>query len=194
MDIPEPIPETNHFRFGNSQSETSEFSVRMPVNLARRPGTIKAAVVKGRAPLLVSRKALQTLQAVIDFGNDKLTLFSDRRSIPLTTNEAGQYVVNVLDAQPSTESPFSEVMMNHEECPIETSMSSDQAEPSREDPASASKPLDHAPGVNLPLQVWSRHDSYIHHVPTTGKQGPNWQSVKRRRVLNSETCLMKSYR
>lgn len=37
------------------------------------------------------------------------------------------------------------------------------------------------------MQVWRRNDSFISRAITSGKQGPPWQSVKRRRVVNSET-------
>ena len=196
MPEPEVVHETNHFRFGNGQSETSEISVRMPVVIAGRSGTVKAAVVKGQAPLLISRKALQTLEAVIDFGANQMTLFPDRRTVPLTTNEAGQYVINVLDSKPENESAFTEVMMNvsdHDSEPdpkfTDSSISETQDETSpilsapTDDPSSSS----HGPGDTAQLQCWSRNDSFLHVVPTSGKQGPTWQAVRRRRVLNSTT-------
>ena len=90
LPVPSPFSEVNHFKFGNGQRETTEWSVRLPVIIAGRSGSIKAAVVKGAAPLLISRSALQTLQAVIDFGKNELTLFNDSVTVPLTTNAAGQ--------------------------------------------------------------------------------------------------------
>ena len=42
-------------------------------------------------------------------------------------------------------------------------------------------------GESEPLQVWSRSDSFLSVVPTSGKQGPSWQLVRRRRVLNADT-------
>jgi hypothetical protein len=62
--IPKPslFSEVNHFKFGNGQRETTEFSVKLPVILAGRTGCIKAAVVKGAAPLLISRRALHCRQ------------------------------------------------------------------------------------------------------------------------------------
>eukprot|EP00913_Durusdinium_trenchii_P025833 g24245.t1 len=74
---PEPIREVNHFRFGNGARETSHSVIPMPVVLGGRRGVIKAALVKGRAPLLISRKAMKTLQAKIDFDKAELTLFAD---------------------------------------------------------------------------------------------------------------------
>ena len=57
---------------------------------------IQAALVEGDAPLLISRPALKTLGAELNFADDSLKLFNDRISVPLSTNTAGQYVVNVV--------------------------------------------------------------------------------------------------
>ena len=58
--LPAPFSETNHFKFGNGQKETTQLSVRVPVRLGERAGTIKAAIVQGTAPLLISCNALKT--------------------------------------------------------------------------------------------------------------------------------------
>ena len=34
---------------------------------------------------------------------------------------------------------------------------------------------------------WSRDDSYLKQVPSLGKQGPSWQSVRRRVVTDLDT-------
>ena len=59
---PTPFAETSHFRFGNGARETSHEAVKLPVVIAGRSGTIYAALVQGRAPLLISRRALQALR------------------------------------------------------------------------------------------------------------------------------------
>lgn len=118
---PPRLQEDHHFRFGNGQAELSSVSAPMPVVLAGRRGTINAAVVKGSAPLLVSRSALQSLQASLDFAQNTVTLFQDRAVVPLTVNEAGQYVLNLLDTRssssPPTDQDFSEVMIADETNP-----------------------------------------------------------------------------
>ena len=63
--------------------------------LANRPGFVTAAVVRGDAPLLLSRPALKKLGATLDFAGDSLTLFDGQSSLALETNAAGQYTVNV---------------------------------------------------------------------------------------------------
>ena len=89
--------ETNVFRFGNGERETTTTTVIMPVGLAGRFGTVQAAVVRGDAPLLLSRPALKRLGATIDFHGDRLKLFHGDVDMSLKSNAAGQYVVNVMD-------------------------------------------------------------------------------------------------
>ena len=45
--VPEPYAETNHFRFGNGQRETSEMSVKAQVVLAGKSGVVRVALVRG---------------------------------------------------------------------------------------------------------------------------------------------------
>eukprot|EP00435_Cladocopium_sp_Y103_P069437 s934_g33.t1 len=163
--MPSLFPEVNHFKFGNGERETTEFSVKLPVILAGRTGCIKAAVVKGAAPLLISRKALQTLQAVVDFGQNELQLFHDRVKVPLLTNEAGQYVIDILgpeiSSSPSDQETFDEVMLNQPSSePID-----ELPEPASTDAHADPEPLT---GATPQLQCWSRHDSFLHQAPTTG--------------------------
>ena len=108
--VPVPFSEINHFRYGNGEQEVSTQSVRLPVYIAGRKGTIKAALVQGTAPLLISRPALRTIQAKIDFEHDQMTAFADQKSIPLQTNEAGQYILNVMKTQSNVQQPDVEVM------------------------------------------------------------------------------------
>lgn len=86
----------NQFRFGNGQVETSHRLLDLPVGLHGRRGILQAAVVKGTAPLLVSRPALKRLGAKIDFHADQLSLFQGQVHMPLQVNAAGQYMVDVM--------------------------------------------------------------------------------------------------
>ena len=54
-------PEVHQFKYGNGELETSKTVVPMPVVLAGKRGVIRASVVRGQAPLLISRSALKTL-------------------------------------------------------------------------------------------------------------------------------------
>lgn len=74
--------ETNVFKFGNGERETTTSTVIMPVGLAGRFGTVQAAVVQGDAPLL---------------SRDRLQLFHGAIDLTLKSNAAGQYIIDVLD-------------------------------------------------------------------------------------------------
>ena len=93
--------ETNVFRYGNGEREVSKRVVEMPVCIASRRGIVRAAIVKGDAPLLLSRPALKKLDAKVDFGRDSLQLFESSRQgpveVPLSCNEAGQHVISVTE-------------------------------------------------------------------------------------------------
>ena len=69
------LTESNHFRYGN---ETARQAIKMPVCLAGLKRAIHAAVVQGRAPVSVSRKAMKALKAKIDFRSSELTIFKDQ--------------------------------------------------------------------------------------------------------------------
>lgn len=92
---PEEIQEVNHFRFGNGQSEKSCSAINMPVAFGGKTGNVHACIVHGSAPLLLSRPAMKKLRAVIDFDKDNSSMLDGEVTIPIQTNEAGQYVVNV---------------------------------------------------------------------------------------------------
>lgn len=115
--LPTPQREINQFRFGNGHLETTEISVPLPVNIGGKNGVIRAAVVKGDAPLLISRPALQSLEATIDLAKNELTLFSDRRTVSLDVNSAGQFLLDVLGpkkdsvVEGSSSQGFNEIMV-----------------------------------------------------------------------------------
>ena len=197
--VPSEFAETNHFKFGNGQRETSEVSVKLPVVIAGRSGSIKAAIVLGAAPLLISRSALQALHAVIDFGTNQLSLFTDGIKVPLTTNAAGQYTIKVIDQVSSEKPPFQEVMLTQDTKVILNSGDSDAsltAEPVVQPPVDQARDETSetcqdssktCSGAVADLQVWCRDDSFLHNAVTSGKQGPSWQQVRRRRIINSDT-------
>ena len=99
--IPTPStkPQQNVFRFGNGQEEVSERVVSMPVFIHGKASRIEAAIIKGAAPLLLSRNTLRSLKAVIDFAHETVS-FGGAASRPLQINSAGQFVLNMLDVEP----------------------------------------------------------------------------------------------
>ena len=186
--VPEPYAEINHFRFGNGQRETSELSVKAPVVLAGKSGVVRVALVKGEAPLLVSRKALQSLQAKLDFSKNELTVFDNQQVIPLQVNSAGQYVVPLLGNAAEKTSPFEEVMMSEATDANDPSIKTDDpaidaaALPEPMEPTVSDTTGDHAA-----LSKWVIDHSYVDKAITTGKQGPCWRSVRHRTIVNRDT-------
>ena len=211
--LPQIQKEVNHFRYGNGAQETSEESVQMPVILAGRSGFIRAALVRGKAPLLISRTALMSLQATIDFAKSELRIFSDQIQIPLTSNAAGQFAIYLLGQKEKPEVTFQEVMTTQEESekesprcnedfpdsdpssvtalPVQTQEAeenngSGEADTSPEH-ADVTADSDLAEPEGQKLALWSRVDEGVTFVPISGKQGPYWHQVQRRVVTDLDT-------
>ena len=91
---PQETQETNVFKYGNGEKEVSNRMIDMPVIIGGRRGIVRAAVVKGAAPLLLSRSALKSLRANMDFFTDELRLFGSEK-VPVSVNAAGQYTIDV---------------------------------------------------------------------------------------------------
>ena len=70
--------------------------VIMPVGLFGRRGTIEAAIIEGNAPLLLSRATMKSLQTILDFDNETISLLGAGAQ-PMEYNESGQIIVNMLD-------------------------------------------------------------------------------------------------
>ena len=177
--IKKPVPEqeVNLFRFGNGQEEVSTTSVKLPVFLAGKSGVIKAAVVSGQAPLLISRAALQSLEATMDFKDGTLTVFSDRRSIPMKTNAAGQFIIDVM--KPAQSEPSFQEVLHVDQTEIEPK------EPLVEIMAQE----DHLPepaDPPIPLTSWSREDWCCRKTPCDTQGGPPWKLIRYRKVFDNQ--------
>ena len=178
---PQLIREVNNFRFGNGERETSQFVIRAPVVLAGKSGVIRTALVRGRAPLLISRLALKSLKAKLNFEKNELTLFESATTVPLQTNEAGQYVVNLLGEITDPPVEFAEVMMSTKE---PTSVTETENVENIPDEPEVSQIEGEGPES---LAEWSRDDSFLGTAITTGKNGPHWHLVKKRIIIDRDT-------
>ena len=201
--LPTPIPEVNQFRFGNGQLETTEFSVPLPVHIGGKNGIIRAAVVRGDAPLLISRPALQSLEATIDLSKNELTLFKDRRTVSLGVNSAGQFVLDVMGPKKDSVSKidshqsFSEVMVAETHCVEEPPEPFDHAsvdhqiskETSGDNlvPTDETSLQDSTSDSVASWKDWIREDWGLKKAPGTSTGGPRWKHVHRRVVKNGET-------
>eukprot|EP00435_Cladocopium_sp_Y103_P024394 s443_g6.t1 len=150
--LPQSKYEVNQFRFGNGQVETSHTVVDLPIGLAGKRGILQAAVVKGTAPLLVSRPALKRLGASIDFSQDRLSLFHDKAQVPLKVNAAGQYVVDVMQfpSEPFAHDPPSAVLTADVPEALPSSSALDETVPVKPD-----NPIVHPDKPDSPPEVLS---------------------------------------
>ena len=186
--------EVNQFRYGNGETETTDQIVLLPVHLGGKRGVISAAVVRGKAPLLISRVALQKLKATIDFSNNVIKMFDDQRPVPLKVNEAGQYVLPLID-ELKCESQLPKVEEIMLTTPDDTSCTADPSPLMPCDPKPSSLPekvhqdspdncsedkLDqgHPPSY----RVWIREDWGATITPIGAYQGPLWKHIHRRVV------------
>eukprot|EP00435_Cladocopium_sp_Y103_P025163 s1174_g6.t1 len=185
--LPSRDVEENHFRFGNGQSEVSQHTIKLPVHIAGRAGLIKAAIVKGGAPLLISRAALQTLKASINFGDNTLTIFDEQLCVPLQVNAAGQYVLNLMksggrlhkgDVEVMTASPDSVPSSSSSNCELSEPVDDETVSNQHDTSASPSEP---------PLAVWTQEDWGCQSIPKIANDGPRMQFVRKCVVKNGET-------
>ena len=196
--------EVNQFRYGNGETETTSQIVLLPVHLGGKRGVISAAVVRGKAPLLISRAALQKLKATIDFGENVIRMFDDQRPVPLRVNEAGQYVIPLIDESlTKAELPqFEEVMMTTpdpqeaKEAPSESLSqeltSTESMVDEIQDPAESSGDAEVNEKTNVSdLKVWIREDWGTPNAPVSACHGPSWKHVNRRivRCADSQKIL-----
>ena len=81
--------QTNTFRFGNGAVERSETVVRLPVGIGGKTGLIEAAVIRGRAPLLLGRPTLQKLGMHLDFRDGALSVLDGTVKVKMQCNPSG---------------------------------------------------------------------------------------------------------
>eukprot|EP00435_Cladocopium_sp_Y103_P056621 s837_g19.t1 len=195
MPAPEFVSEMHQFKYGNGEVETSTKVVLMPVTLAGKRGIIRASIVQGDAPLLVSRTALKKLDASLDFARDTLKLFG--QEVPLQVNLAGQYVVHLIaEVSDSLSSSFAEVMsvdrqveceaMPHVHVPETQDVStlSDPAESSSAEAPIAAEPNDQD-SQPVTVCIWVQEDSGVNRIPKLSQEGPQWDKVVRRIVRSA---------
>ncbi|CAK9065318.1 Copia protein [Durusdinium trenchii] len=87
----------NVFRYGNGQQEVSDTMIDMPIFLAGKPGYVRAAIVQGSAPLLLSRPSMKKLKVQMNFAEDSIQLFDSQVPVPIEVNSAGQYAIKITE-------------------------------------------------------------------------------------------------
>ena len=208
---PERFAETHQFRFGNGEVETSHTGVAMPVTLASHRGIIRASIVQGSAPLLISRSALKKLGAQLDFKKDTLSILGGA-PINLRTNSAGQYIVDVMGSQGSAVASLvqKEVMFaSTEQGPATVLDCVDSqtvpVDPQPEhpceqqlDPVGSECPAESTSHDASPtpasLSLWTQEDCHVSQTPWLSRYGPKWSQVRERIVRDSSSKKILSSR
>ena len=87
------------FRFGNDTTEASKQSAQLPVGIGGKRGSLRVSVLDGKAdeaPLLISKPALRSLGAVLDFENSVLQLKRIGADIKLKEGPTGHYLLDLF--------------------------------------------------------------------------------------------------
>ena len=160
----------------------------MPVTLASHRGIIRASIVQGSAPLLISRSALKKLGAQLDFKKDTLSILGGA-PINLRTNSAGQYIVDVMGSQGSAVASLvqKEVMFaSTEQGPatvldcVEPQTVPVDPEPGhpcvqQPDPVGSEAPVEStsfdASPTSASLSLWTQEDCHVSQIPNGLKLG-----------------------
>ncbi|CAE7402078.1 RE1, partial [Symbiodinium microadriaticum] len=90
------VPERNSFRFGNGEAEDSVIMAQIPVAIQGKTGVIHAAVIRGKAPLLLGRPTLEKLKMTVNFASGTVTMLGGPDVIQLDRNSAGQMLINLV--------------------------------------------------------------------------------------------------
>ena len=72
------------FRFGDNKPSLSEKRVTLPAVVCDKPVRIIAQIVKNEIPLLISKKTMKTAKMKIDFSDDTVQAFGQRKKLIIT--------------------------------------------------------------------------------------------------------------
>ena len=92
--------ESHVFRFGNSETMTTDRVASIPARLGEHRLIIKAAVLPGKGrctPLLLSKELLRKLGAIIDMGNDRIIFPDLKVEQKLKETAKGHYAVSLFE-------------------------------------------------------------------------------------------------
>eukprot|EP00913_Durusdinium_trenchii_P028931 g27126.t1 len=98
-EIKEMLHQPHKFRYGNSAVDVSHRTVQIPVFLAGVQLWLRVHVVPGGAPLLISKRFMKCLGAIIDMRQGQVTFTRAHLAVPLLEQRDGSYQINLLDFQ-----------------------------------------------------------------------------------------------
>eukprot|EP00913_Durusdinium_trenchii_P020129 g18917.t1 len=110
------LPHKPHaFRYGNGASDKSFRTVQIPIFLAGVKMWLRMHVVPGQVPLLLSKRFLKALGAVMDLQQGELLLKRAHLAVPLLEQRDGSYQINLLDMNQPAKVQDVEVEVMHTE-------------------------------------------------------------------------------
>ena len=183
------------FRFGNGTIETSKQSVELPVGIGGRRGSLHASVLDGKAeeaPLLVSKPALRSLGAVLDFENSVLQLKSIGTDVELKEGPTGHYVLDffqfpVLFVSKNVENDALEILPDDLVKKSSTIDDSENTLVVADTEAIQESPTRRPLSMTPTLRCWTRIDDNCLTLQTTRLDGPPWSSVRERETFDADT-------
>lgn len=108
------LPEKMHtFRYGNGSADRTGRRVEVPVFVAGKELRVRLHVVPGDVPLLISKRLLKSLGAMIDLNDNKLVMTKAGVAAKIHEMSDNSYQINLLDLKASTKVTSPEVDVMH---------------------------------------------------------------------------------
>eukprot|EP00435_Cladocopium_sp_Y103_P072195 s58_g39.t1 len=98
-DVTELPPKVHTFRYGNGSSDQTGRRVELPVFVGGKELRLRLHVVPGNVPLLLSKRLLKSLGAMIDLNANKLVMTRAGISTDLLEMKDNSYQINLMETQ-----------------------------------------------------------------------------------------------
>ena len=83
------------FVFGGGDRRTALYAIKIPVQVNKTRCFIKTDVIPGPLPLLISKRAMQCMDAVLDTRANELLAFDWTEPMKLSTTDSGHYAISL---------------------------------------------------------------------------------------------------
>lgn len=102
-------PKAHTFRYGNGSCDQTSRRVELPIFVAGKEMRVRLHVVPGHVPLLLSKRLLKSLGALIDLNDNKLVMVKAGVSTSLLEMKDNSYQINLMDMAPGHKLSSAEV-------------------------------------------------------------------------------------
>ena len=169
--------------------------MELPVGIGGRRGSLLASVLDGKAeeaPLLISKPALRSLGAVLDFENSVLQLKKIGTDVKLEEGPTGHYLLDlfqfpVLFVTKNTENDAPEIFPDGLVKDSDTIDDSGNALVVTDTEAIQEFPIRRPLSTTPTLRCWTRIDDNCLTLRATRLDGPPWSSVRERETFDADT-------